>query len=60
MQGSPEQVQLVDAGEDHRGWQQGLRGVRGQAETEAAAPEHQAAPVPPEEFSGCIPTHRSP
>lgn len=34
--------------------------MRGQAETEAGAPEHQAAPVPPAEFSGRIPTHISP
>lgn len=46
MQGSPEQVQLVDTGEDHWGWQQGLQGVRSQAEAEAAAPEHQAARTP--------------
>lgn len=33
--------------------------MRGQAETEAGAPEHQAARVPPAEFSGRIPTYIS-
>lgn len=56
-QGSPEQVQLVDTGEDHWGWQQGLQGVRSQAE--AAAPEHCAARAL-RGVLGCILTHRSP